>query len=252
MPLPYSTALALCCVLGAASASSRLHAQAYLGLGVDFGGFARAGSWSQIYGPALATGVRVEGATAKGWVGALYGDVSYGNDVRVDPIAALRTPLGILGDEGGRARPVDVPLRARGFRVAALGGYQANFGKSLLGWRLLAGPSYTQHNIRIQNDATLTTSNLRSDYKPGYDRRAGGLGASAEVALLMAPPSRRYVAYVAATANVFGSRPLRSVQFDLRRQAPASGTDVGLGARVGFVAVLFRPSSLSDAEDIYY
>ena len=227
-------------------------AQAYIGIGADFGAIDRRGAWSQTYGPALVTGVRVEGATAAGWLLALEAELLYGRDVRVDPIAGLRTDVGLLGDELGAAAPVDVPLRARGSRLAALVGYGRDFRNRRLGWRLLVGPAYTIHNIRIQNDATLQASHLTDDLKRGYDRRAGGPGAYAEAGLTYAPDDRAFVAFLAATANVFRSEPLRSTQFDLRRAAPAPGTDVALGGKLGFVMALFRPTSLEDAEDIYY
>ena len=227
-------------------------AQPYVGLGVDFGAVLRRGPWSQTYGPALVTAARLEGATAGGWIGAVEGELLYGTDVRTDPIAALRTDLGLLGDDGGRAAPADVGLRARGFRLAALVGYGADFGEGPLGWRALVGPAYTVHNVRIQDDPSLTTSNLRDDYKRGYDRRAGGFGAFAEAGLTLADRGRRFVAFAVASANVFASRPLRSVQFDLRGRAPDPGTDTALGLRVGFVTALFRPASLEEAEDLYY
>lgn len=227
-------------------------AQTYVGVGADFGAVSRRGNWSETYGPALVTGARVEAGTPKGWLLTVQGELLYGNDVRVDPIAGLRTTVGILGDEGDAAAPVDVPLRSRGWRLAALVGYQREFARAAFGWRMLVGPAYTRHNIRIQDDATLTTSNLRDGYKRGYDRRAGGVGGYAEAGLHYTRDNRNFVAFLTATANVFASEPLRSVQFDLRRQAPAAGTDIAVGAKLGFVTALFRPASAREAEDIYY
>ena len=241
--------LTLACALGLCLGAA---AQTYVGLGVDFGGVLPRGVWADTYGPALVTALRLEGATEEGWVGSLQGQILYGNDVRVDPIAGLRTELGLLGDEGGSASPADVGLRARGFRLAAVAGYQRNFGQRPIGFRVLLGPAYTVHQVRIQDDAELTTSNLRDAYKRGYDRRAGGFGGYGEVALLLGPPDRRFVGFLAASANVYASRPLRSTQFDLQRQAPGAGTDLALGARLGFTTTLLRPASQSDAEDIYY
>ena len=241
---PILLSLALC--------ATSLPAQTYVGIGADFGAVARRGTWSETYGPALVTGFRIEGGTPKGWLLDLQGELLYGNDVRVDPIAALRTEVGLLGDELDAGAPVDVPLRARGFRLGILVGYQRNFPRQPFGWRLLTGPAYTGHNIRIQDDATLQTSNLSDDVKRGYDRRAGGFGGYAEAGLFYARDNRNFIAFVSATANVFASEPLRSVQFDLRRAAPAAGTDTALGLKLGFVTALFRPSSLEEAEDIYY
>ena len=227
-------------------------AQAYVGIGADFGAIARRGVWAETYGPALVTGFRIEGATKAGWLGNLQGELLYGSDVRIDPIASLRTERGVLGDDVDAAAPVVISLRARGFRCAALAGYQGRFAESAIGWRVLAGPSYTRHNIRIQDDANLTTSNLSEGVKAGYDRRAGGFGAYGEAGVTLANDDGSFVAFVTGTVNAFAAKPLRSVQFDLRRQAPAAGTDTALGVKAGFVTALFRPTSLREAEDIYY
>ena len=235
-----------------ALSSTGLAAQTYVGIGADFGGVVRRGGWSETYGPALVTGFRVEAGTPKGWVFGVQGELLYGSDVRVDPIAGLRTEVGLLGDESAAAAPVDVPLRSRGFRLGVLAGYQRDFAEGPIGWRVLVGPAYTVHNIRIQNDAELQTSNLSDDVKRGYDRRAGGPGAYAEAGVFYARDNRNFVAFLSATANAFASEPLRSTQFDLRRAAPDAGTDVALGLKLGFVTALFRPASLEEAEDIYY
>lgn len=227
-------------------------AQMYLGVGADFGGIARQGAWADTYGRSLAAGARIEALGKKGLLLNLQGGILFGNEVKVDPLAGLRTSVGLLGDEVDRARPVDVALRSRGYRISALVGYQSLFGKKLLGWRVLGGPSYTTHKIRIQDDASLTTSNLRPDYKRGYDRRAGGVGGYAEGGLIYTQPDRQITVFLMATVNVFRSEPLRSTQFDLRAAAPAAGTDAGLGLKIGLVTALLRPNSLKEAEDIYY
>ena len=246
-PASMRTLFYLCVIL-----AHPLSAQRYVGVGADFGGIIREGNWADTYGPALVTGARVEVASARGWLIDLHGDLLYGNRVKIDPLAGLRTDVGILGDESDRARPVDIALRSRGFRVATLFGYQRVYGASNLGWRALVGPSYTVHNIRIQDDATLTTSNLRSDYKRGYDRRAGGWGGLGEFGGVLTQPDRQTTLFLTATVNVFRAVPLRSTQFDLQVQAPAPAIDVALGLKVGVVVALYRPTSREQAEEIYY
>ncbi len=226
--------------------------QSYLGVGADFGGLVRRGTWADTYGPTLLSGVRVEALNKKGLLLNLQGEIMFGNTVKLDPIGQLRTEVGILGDEADRARPVDVPLRSRGYRFAATVGYQGLFGQRMLGWRVLAGPAFTSHKIRIQDDATLTTSNLSTDYKRGYDRRAGGFGGYAEAGLMYTQPDRQFTVFLMGTASVFNAEPLRSTQFDTQAVTPQAGTDVGLGLKVGIATALLRPGGVREAEDIYY
>ncbi len=239
-------------VVCVAAVPARCAAQSYLGVGADFGIVVPRGEWRQTYGQALQSGVRLEAASKGGLLLSLRGDVLFGNTLKVDPIAGLRTDVGILGDESDRARPVDVPLRARGYSIAALLGYQSVLGAHKLGWRAMAGPAYTTHKIRIQDDATLTTSNLRAEYKHGYDRLAGGFGVYGEGGMIYTQADRQVTFFLVATVSVIGSRPLRSTQFDLGAAAPGNGTDVGLGFKVGFTTALLRPGGVSEAEDIYY
>ncbi len=227
-------------------------AQSYLGVGADFGTLVRRGVWSETYGPTALAGARIEAANEKGLLLNVQGELLFGNDVKVDPIAGLRTEVGLLGDEESAARPVDIALKSRGVRLSVLLGYQALFGETSFGWRVLAGPSYTTHNIRIQDDATLTTSNLRPAYKQGYDRRAGGIGGYAEGGIIYTQPDRQITVFLVGTLNVFNAEPLRSTQFDLGMAGPRAGTDTGIGAKVGIVTALLRPNRLSEAEDIYY
>ena len=227
-------------------------AQSYLGVGVDFGGLLRPGNWSEVYGPCFTTGIRIESGVGGGWLLTLEGDLLYGSEVRVDPLAGLRSSVGVLGDVGAEARRAEVVLKSRGLRVGALVGRRIALGEAGLGLRASVGPSYLQHHIRIQDDATLTTSNLRDDYKAGYDRRAGGWGASAELGLDYRQRSGRTVFFVTAQGLFARTQPLRSVQFDLQAQAPSPGTDVGVGLAIGLVTSLFDPASQREADDIYY
>lgn len=109
------------------------------------------------------------------WMLELEGQFLFGQKVRTDVIAGLRSPEGyIFSDDGG---PADVKLRERGFWAGA------SIGKlfSLVpdnprsGLRVSFGAGMLQHKIRIQDDPQAYVPALRPDYKKGYDRLSNGL-----------------------------------------------------------------------------
>lgn len=244
-PLTLSIAL-----LGAAIGP--LAAQVYIGVGADVGLFARGGQWSELYGAATEAGTRVELGFAGGLYLAPRASVLFGETVKQDPLSTLRDPSGrIIGDVSIEGRPTSSSLRSRGWRFGGLVGYQRALGKQGWGLRAAAGPSYTVHFIRIQDDPTITTTNLRDEYKRGYDRRAGGVGATLEAGVSYVNLTGSLRAYLVGTFDVMRSTALNSTQFDIGTAAPADGTDVAYGARFGFVLGLKR-SARGSADEIYY
>ncbi len=229
-----------------------LCAQSYIGIGAGLGGFARSGNWADTYGNSLLAETRVEGGLNSGWYAAARVDVMFGNDVKVDPITELRSDFGqVFGDAGLEGGLAEISLKSRGFRYGLLVGYQHEFAESGWGVRGAAGPSYLLHFIRIQDDANLNASNLRSAYKRGYDRRAAGFGGSIEIGGQYTNTTGSLIVFAVATADVARTEPLNSTQFDLQAQAPGAGTDTALGLRIGFVLGLVRGAK-GKADDIYY
>ena len=229
----------------------------YLGLGAELGVVAPLGGpWADRYGPATLAATRVEWALPGRWSFAVRGEVSFGDEVEEDPLAALRSGAGlVLGEDGlGGVGPSEVALKARGFRFAALAGHDL----PLLGpgpWRLhlAAGPHYLEHRIRIQEDPALLTPQVDGDRRRGYDRRAGGWGGSADAGVRYLDPAGRFVGYLVAAGGVTASAELRDTQFDTGSDAYHDGADADGSLRLGFVLALFRGEGDGPAaDDIYY
>lgn len=233
-------------------ASTLVYGQSYLGVGADLGIFSPSGNWADTYGQSNIAGARIEYGRQKGLYAAIRADILFGNNVKIDPIAALRTDIGsILGDVGDQATFANVSLKSRGWRGAVVAGYRFAIQETGLGFRAAAGPSYTLHYIRIQDDAELVTSNLRIAYKRGYDRRAAGYGGSLEAGLDFINKSGALHAYIIGTADVTQSTSLNSTQFDTLEPTPANGTDTAIGVRIGFVLGIKRGVE-GKSDDIYY
>ncbi len=233
------------CTLGAQTQSS-------LGVGVDFGGLLRGGNWAKSYGPGLSTAFRGEYGLKNGWLGSLQAELIYGNQVKFDPLIGLRSDVGILGDEAGEARPVEIVLKSRGFRASFLVGRYIPLGMTGLSLRALAGPSYLQHKLRIQDDATLTTSNLRKEYKRGYDRLAAGWGGSGELGLQYKKAGNDAAFFLVAQGHIARTTAMRKTQFDVGMAAPGNAWDSGIALKVGILATLFDASTQREADQIYY
>ena len=221
-------------------------------MGADLGFFARGGEWSERYGTGTVAGGRVELGFGKQLYVIPKGSVFFGTNVNEDPLASLRDTNGrIIGDVSIEGRPSDLSLRSRGYQFAGLVGIERPLGKSGAALRGAAGPSYTVHYIRIQDDPTITTTNLREDYKRGYDRRAGGFGASLEAGASYTNLNGSLKVFAVAHLDVINSKALNSTQFDVKSPAPTDGVDVGYGARIGFLLGL-RRNARGSADDIYY
>ncbi len=95
----------------------------------------------------------------------------FGNTVKEDPLAILRTPEGdLIGKDQLLA---DVALRERGLYIGGSIGKMFTFNAYRDGLRLTLGAGWLQHKIRVQ-DNTQTLTQITGDYKKGYDRLTGG------------------------------------------------------------------------------
>ena len=247
----YSLALAgLLALAQAAGGQTR-----YLGIGAELGLLEPLGTWADRFGRLNVGAARVEWAPGRHWSYALRAEILFGDRVEVDPLAALRAPAGpIYGEDGfGDAGFSSVALRARGYRFAALVGYERPLGGPR--WRLYAaaGPHFLLHEIRIQDDPELSTPQVGGPRRSGYDRRAGGFGGAFEVGPRFVPPGDRYVLFAAASVAFTASAALRATQFDLGDADYHDGADADFGIRAGVVLGLLRGLGGGPAaDDTYY
>lgn len=241
------------CICFAASAA-RGQAR-YVALGPAFGlGFPQA-DWGDRYGRLGLAGVQAEYAARERWSFAARLEIGFGDDVRVDPLAEVRSPSGpLLGEDGlGEVGFSEVTPRARAYRLQVIVGHERPLGGSPWRWYAGAGPHYLLHAIRFQEDPALLTPQLDNGRAGGYDRRAGGLGATAEVGLRYVDRGGRYVGFATGSAGFTATAALRDTQFDLGEADYQAGADATVGVRVGILLALYRDTNGGAApEDIYY
>lgn len=249
-PLAALAAVLVALCLSASAAT----AQTYAGVGTSIGTARPSGTWAGIHGPLAVATASGEYGFGRGYFTTARIGVGFGNEVRVDPLAGLRTDGGfVLGDISSRGERAAVDLRSRALRTSVQFGYHRPVGDLGLGLRASAGPLYQVSFIRIQDDPELTTSNLSDGLKRGYDRRAGGWGGIAEAGLQYTNERGTFRAFALVGYSVTASRPLNSTQFDLRAAAPAEGTDRAVNLHAGFTLGLWRGAGTGDsADEIYY
>lgn len=127
------------------------------------------------FGSNFSIGTGLQLILPSNWVLGAESQFLFGQQVKTDVLATLRSPEGyIFGLDGGTA---EILLRERGFW------FGANLGKLIplvpgnprSGLRLSLGAGLLQHKIRIQDDPLVSVPALSGEYKKGYDRLSNGL-----------------------------------------------------------------------------
>ncbi|HHS95413.1 MAG TPA: hypothetical protein ENJ45_02405 [Phaeodactylibacter sp.] len=108
------------------------------------------------------------------WILGVGGGILFGNKLKEDVLANIRTPEGqIISSNGSWAQIV---LRERGFHV------EGRIGKLIplmkdnhrSGLRLVLGIGFLQHKIRVQDDPQAFVPQIAGAYRKGYDRLTNG------------------------------------------------------------------------------
>ena len=183
------------------------------------------------------------------WMLEAEGQFLFGQKVKSDVLASLRSPEGfIFADDGG---PADVVLRERGFWIGASIGKLISLipGNSRSGLRLSLGAGLLQHKIRIQDDPQAYVPALRTEYKKGYDRLTNGLSLKQFIGYQHFSLDRR-VNFFAGFEFVQGFTQSRR-DWNTDQMAPETGNRLDLlyGIRVGWVLPFFLGDS---GEAVYY
>lgn len=138
-----------------------------------FGYHLPGGDLADRFGSAFSAGLGTDFLTKKNFIVGLEGHFFYGNEVKEDPLAILRTPEGdIIGSDRLLA---SVVLRQRGLYVGGLVGKLFTFSDNRSGIRFTLGAGWSTHKIRVQDDNSSVTE-LTGDYRKGYDRLTAGIG----------------------------------------------------------------------------
>lgn len=210
-----------------------------------FGYHLPGGDLKQRFGPALSAGVGAEFLAKNNFILGLEGHFFYGNEVKEDPLAIIRTPEGdIIGSDRLLA---SVVLRQRGLYVGGVIGKLLTFNENRSGIRVTLGAGFSRHKIRVQDDNE-SVSQLTGDYKKGYDRLSGGLGLQQFIGWQHLSVTRRANWMLGFEFSQGFNNTLRDWDFNDMRKLDEQRTDLRFGIR----AVWTLPFYIGDAKEVFY
>jgi len=215
----------------------------------SYGYFQPGGDLADRFGSSLSPGLRTEWQFDESmWFAGLHGAFYFGNEVKQDVLAGLRTTDGgIIGNDRSFA---DISLRMRGWLTTAYGGKVIPLGQSEArsGIRLELGVGYLRHKIRIQDDPSRSVAPLSEAYKEGYDRLTAGLALQQSIGYQYLSADGRINFALQLECTQARTEGLRGYQFDLREPDEGKRTDLLFGLRATWIL----PFYVTDGEAIYY
>ena len=210
-----------------------------------FGYHLPGGDLSDRFGQAFSAGLGGEFLTKNNFILGLEGHFYYGNVVKEDPLAILRTPEGdIIGNDRLLA---SVVLRQRGLYTGALVGKMFTFNKNRNGLRVTLGAGWSSHKIRIQDDKSSVTQ-LTGDYLKGYDRLTAGLGIQQFIGWQFLAGNRRANWLLGFEFGQAFTNTRRDWDFNDRRKLDQKRVDLRFGVR----AIWTLPFYIGNAKEIFY
>ncbi len=204
------------------------------------------------FGNNSSLGLASEWMTDKGnWIMGLKFNYFFGNTVKQDVLAHLRTPepaSAIIGNDRSYA---DIQLRERGFYTGLV------FGKLFLlpsiekrsGIRVTISTGLLQHKIRIQDDPVKPVAQLNEDLKKGYDRLSNGLAFNEFIGYQILSNSNRINFIIGFEFTQGFTQNRRSFNYDTMVKETVKRIDIQSGIRVSWVLPLYIGR---DASEIYY
>lgn len=192
----------------------------------------------------------LEWMTAKGnWTLGLHGQYLFGNRVKTDVLAALRTDEGyIIGNDRS---PADIFLRERGLYLGLRAGKLIPLGgaNARSGIKVAIGAGLLQHRIRIQKDPLRSVPQLQGDYRAGYDRLTNGPALHQFIGYQLLSRDGRINLYAGLEFFQAFTQNRRLVNFDTRTGEPGNRLDLLSGLRLGWILPFY---SGKEADEIYY
>lgn len=182
------------------------------------------------------------------WEFGLRVNFGFGSQVKIDPLASIRTRDGFL--IGNQRAPADIQLRHRQFFVGPTVGYTLPIGKNRRsGIHLKTSLGYFFSKIRFQDDPNQTVPQIADNLEAGYDRLAGGPALHQFVGYQQLSVDRRLNWYIGGELLAGFTRDLRSFNYDTGQAPPDAGrTDLVIGAKVGVILPFYR----GKGEEIFY
>ena len=214
-------------------------------LHMSFAGHIPGGDLGSRFGRNLAFGGGLEYIMANNWIFGAEGHYLFGNTVKEDPLAIIRTDAGDI--IGNNMLVASVVLRQRGLYLGAVGGKLLTFSDKRSGLRLTFGAGLLRHRIRLQDDSR-TVTQITGDYAKGYDRLTGGLALQQFVGWQHLGSQRRSNWMLGFEFNQGFTQSLRDWDFTERRKLDGGRIDLRIGIRAAWTLPFYQKKS----SEIFY
>ena len=183
-----------------------------------------------------------------GWELGVMASYGFGNVVREDVLAGLRTDAGYL--IGNQRAPADVALRQRHLFIGPRFGYTFAFGANRrAGLKTTTALGYFYSRIRFQEDPVQYLPQIDPSRQAGYDRLTGGPALYQFLGYQQLALDRRLNFFVGGEVIYAATKHLRAYDVALAGPSAAGGRqDLVFGLRIG----LILPIYLGTGEEIFY
>jgi hypothetical protein len=204
---------------------------------------------AQRFGNSFGIGGGVEyGRFPSGWIFGLDGQFTFGQEVKEDVLAKIRTSDGnIISDINTYA---DVELRQRALYLGGFAGRVFKLhdnGNRYGGIRFTVGGGWLYHRIRIQDNQSNAPS-LEPIYARGYDRFSAGIALSQFIGYQMVSRDRTFSFMAGFDFTEGFTKNRRGFNFDTGQRDDDTRFDVLTTFRIGWQLALFSNQTGDDIE----
>ncbi len=206
------------------------------------------GDMAKNYGPSWRVGGSLQYRLPSNWQFGVKGDFLFGSDMRDDSLLSnLKDASGFyLNNEGRR---VGMEIAERGYLLGLTAGKMIPFSKlhPNRGLLLQLTAGFMQHKVFYFNLQD-NFSQLRGDYKKGYDRLTNGMFVEPYVGYQHFSENGLINFHVGVGATLGFTAGRRDWQLDLARPYKEARFDGLFGVRAGWYFAIYKKRS----EDIFY
>lgn len=180
--------------------------------------------------------------TQSNWLFGVDFNYIFSDSVKYLPIESILTQDGFLIGEDGLYANLRITERGIKLPVFKAGKiFSAPFGRASVnsGFYVMGGVGLLQHKIHYE-DVGRTASQLRDDYKKGYDHLTNGLALTENFGYMYLDKKRRINFFVCLEFTQGFTKNRRDYNFDLMGPDTSQKTDLLYGIKLGWIFPAYK------------
>ena len=180
--------------------------------------------------------------TKSNWLFGADFNFIFNDSVKYLPIQGILTREGFLIGEDGLY--TNLRITERGYKLPVFKAgkiFSAPIGRASVnsGLYLMGGLGFLQHRIHYE-DVSRTASQLRGNYKKGYDHLTNGLALTENIGYMFLDKNRRINFFVCLEFTQAFTKNRRDYNFDLRGPDHSQKTDLLYGIKLGWIFPAYK------------